>query len=117
MAGKIRHRTSIARAGARIAEKAVAMRARKVDGSQGAIVKALRDIPGVTVDLGHDDILVGYQGKTYWFEVKDPENALDKNGFLLKHAVKKSQRKLLSTWNGHYRIVWTLDQILEDIGC
>ena len=82
------------------------MRANRIDQNQPEIVKALRKIPGVTVELGMDDILVGYQGKTYWYEIKVGE----------KSAVKPSQVKLLENWKGHYKIVWNLEMILEDIG-
>ena len=80
--------------------------AAKIDANQPEIVKALRKIPGVTVELGMDDILVGYQGVTYWYEIKVSE----------KSVVKPSQVKLLEEWKGHYKIVWNLEMILEDIG-
>ena len=79
--------------------------AAKIDSNQPAIVKALRDIYGVTVQTGHDDILVGYKGKTYWFEIKVNE----------KSVVKDSQVKILSEWKGHYEIVWSIDQILKTL--
>lgn len=44
--------------------------AAKVDRSQTAIVRQLRSIPGVTVEPGHDDVLCGWKGVTYWFEIK-----------------------------------------------
>ena len=47
-------------------------RAAKIDRNQGDIVSALRKIPGISVETGHDDILVGYKGRTWWFEVKAP---------------------------------------------
>lgn len=81
-------------------------RAARVDTNQGELVKALRRIPSVTVELGHDDILVGYQGKTYWYEIKTGPKA----------EVKESQKKLLAEWKGHYKIVWTIDMILKDMG-
>ena len=82
-------------------------RAAKVDQNQSAIVKALREIPGVTVAVGHDDILVGFRGRTLWFEVKRPES---------KKRLQESQKKLKAEWAGHYRVVWTIDQIIEEIG-
>ncbi len=91
-------------------------RAAKVDATQGDIVDALRKIPGVTVAVGHDDILVGYQWRTYWYEIKNPETALKADGLTLKKgAVKKSQSKIRQTWTGHYNIVWSLDMILNDM--
>ena len=91
-------------------------KAAKIDANQPAIVKALRAIPGVTVQLGMDDILVGYKGITYWFEIKEPEKVSKKTGKILDSAIKPSQMKLLDTWTGHYSIVWSLDQILTELG-
>jgi len=82
-------------------------RAAKIDSNQPAIVKALRKINGVTVELNHDDILVGYKGITYWFEIKNI------NG---KNRKQESQIKLEKEWKGHYRIVSNIDEILFDIG-
>ena len=81
-------------------------RAAKVDGNQAQIVKALRAIPGVSVATRHDDILVGYGGQTFWFEVKAG----------VKAKVKAGQEKLRNEWTGHYAIVSNLDEILAEIG-
>ena len=90
--------------------------AAKADKNQKGIVEQLRSL-GCSVAYGHDDILVGYQGKTYWFEVKDPEKLLCKDGVTFrKGAVTPAQTKLRSTWRGHYAIIWELEQILEIIG-
>jgi hypothetical protein len=91
-------------------------RAAKIDANQPAIVKALRKIPGVTVQTGMDDLLVGYKGFTYWFEIKEPEKVSKKTGEILESAIKPSQVKLRDTWTGHYSIVWSLEQILAELG-
>ena len=91
-------------------------KAAKIDANQPAIVKALRNIPGVTVQTGMDDLLVGYKGFTYWFEIKEPEKVSKKTGELLESAIKPSQKKLRDTWKGHYSIVWSLEQILAELG-
>jgi hypothetical protein len=80
-------------------------RAAKVDGNQGQIVKALRAIPGVTVATRHDDILVGYRGRTYWYELKKS----------VKAEVKPGQAMLKAEWRGHYAIVSTFEDILAEI--
>ena len=80
-------------------------RAAKVDGNQTEIVEALRAIPNLTVALTHDDILVGYKGLTYWYEIKVSEKA----------TIQPSQVDLIADWKGHYKIVWSLDMILEDL--
>ena len=90
--------------------------AARVDDNQTQIVKELRQIPGITVQPGHDDILVGHKGKTYWFEVKNENQVSSKTGDIRPSAIKDSQIKLLGTWQGHYKIVWNLNQILLDLG-
>ena len=77
-----------------------------VDGNQKAIVKTLRQIPGVSVALGHDDILVGFRGKTFWYELKNPKG---------KNKLRPSQVKLQNEWTGHYRVVTTIDEIIDEI--
>lgn len=80
-------------------------RAAKIDANQAEIVAALRSIPGVTVQVGHDDIIVGYKGVTRWYEIKAGP----------KSEIKDTQKKLLSEFKGHYRIVYNVDQILSDM--
>ena len=89
--------------------------AAKVDNNQKQIVKMLRQIPGMTVMVNHDDILVGYKGRTYWYEIKNPE-VTNKSGKVYSSKIKKSQKKLMAEWTGHYSVVSTLDEILKEIG-
>ena len=89
--------------------------ANKVDANQKQIVKELRKIPGVSVKPGHDDILVGFRGRTFWFEVKNP-NTLKKDGSFYKGRVKEGQTKLQNEFNGHYSIVTTSKEIMQEIG-
>lgn len=90
-------------------------RAAKVDATQAEIVRALRSIPGVTVETEHSDILVGRNGRTYWFELKAPDMVSPVTGEVRPSAIKNSQKALLRDWRGHYQVVWTLDQILDAI--
>jgi hypothetical protein len=90
-------------------------RAAKIDLAQTEIVKALRAIPGVTVCVGHDDILCGFQEKTFWFEIKSECAVSKRTGTVLESKKKKSQKDLESNWTGHYAIVSSLDEILEAI--
>lgn len=83
------------------------MRAKRIDANQAHIVLALRQVPGLSVALDHDDILVGYQGHTYWFEVKNKDG---------RNRIQPSQQKLINGWKGHYRVIHTLDDILIDLG-
>jgi len=91
-------------------------RAARIDANQPEIVKALRKIPGVTVQLDMDDILVGYKGVNYWYEIKDPKKLFKNDGTFNKGEIKPSQEKLIENWMGHYKIAWSLDMILENIG-
>ena len=96
-------------------------RAAKIDNGQTEIVKALRQIPGVSVEVDHDDILVGHEGldgvkRTYWYELKDPATVSPVTGEVRPSAIKESQKRLLAEFTGHYRIVWKIEQILEDLG-
>lgn len=88
-------------------------RTRKVDSNQADLVKQIRKIPGVSVALTHTvgngfpDAAVGFRGRTYLIEIKDPEKF-------------KSQRKLTpeeisfhNAWTGHVRIIEKLDDIIE----
>jgi len=87
----------------------------KIDNNQNDIVKALRKIPGVTVQPNHDDILVGYLGMTFWFEIKE-QTPYKQGGELKKGALKDSQIKLINEWTGHYSVVWNLEMILKELG-
>lgn len=78
----------------------------RTDTIQPELVKALRKIPNLSIELGHDDILCGYKGRTYWFEIKSFEKASKQDG----------QKKLDKEWQGHYKIVWSLDMILKEVG-
>ena len=89
-------------------------RAAKIDRNQPAIVDALRRL-GYSVIVGHDDILVGHNGKTFWFEIKEPETVSKKTGRINDSSIKDSQKELLATYKGHYKIVWNVQQIIDDI--
>lgn len=88
----------------------------KIDLNQPDIVKALRDIPHVSVHStaalgkGFPDLCVGYRGKTYLFEIKNP--ALVPS----KQRLTPDETTWHSDWFGHVAIVTTADQILDHIG-
>jgi len=91
-------------------------RAAKVDANQGDIVKALRAISGVTVQLSMDDILIGYKDVNYWIEIKEPDSVSPVTGEVRPSAIKPSQHKLVAEWEGQYDICHDIDQILLIIG-
>jgi len=88
--------------------------AARTDKNQSAIVRSLRQLPGVSVAVGHDDILVGVRGITFWFEIKRPE-CIGKDGVVWPSEITDSEKKLLKDWRGHYSIVSTLDEILDEM--
>ena len=90
--------------------------AARVDDNQNDIVDELLKLDGVTAEKNHDDILVGYNGFTFWFEIKNESVVSKRTHKVIESAKKKSQIRLEKEWTGHYRIVWKLEQILEDIG-
>ena len=81
-------------------------RAARIDENQPRIVEQLRQIPGVTVATGMDDILCGAHGRTYWYELKTSAKA----------EVRPSQIRLRETWTGHYKVVTSVDEIMRDMG-
>ena len=88
--------------------------AANMDKNQPGIVAALRKM-GYSVELNHNDIVVGIRGASYWYEIKDPSKAIKKDGTWRKGALRPSQVRLQAEFRGHYEIVTTLEQILADI--
>ena len=88
-------------------------RADKIDANQPEIVEHLEKL-GFSVEVGHDDILVGKDGKTWWFEIKHPDCA-NNRGQVFRSSKKPSQILLEENWQGHYKIVTCVEDILEDI--
>ena len=87
----------------------------RTDVNEKDIVKDLRKL-GYQVEVGHDDILVAANGKTLWFEIKDPKHVSKKTGQINESAKKPSQKRLEKDWQGHYKIVSSLEEILADLG-
>jgi hypothetical protein len=56
------------------------------------------------------DLLVGYRGKTYLFEVKDP------NKVPSKRKLTKAQLSFRETWRGHYTKIETSEDAMRDMG-
>lgn len=74
---------------------------KRIDKAQPAIVEALRKA-GRYVKIMNDDLdlLVGYNGKTYILEVKDPSVISPKTGKVIPSALKDSQKKFFAEWPG-----------------
>jgi hypothetical protein len=79
------------------------------DSTQAELLRALRRM-GVDVRIlsapGLPDLLVGFRHRTFLFEVKTPEGALT-----------PAQTLFFATWRGQARVVQTLDEIREVLGC
>ena len=89
--------------------------AARVDSNQQKIVHILRRLPGVTVEVGHDDILVGVAGSTYWFELKTLK-CVGKDGKIRESEITDSEKDRRANWRGHYSIVSSLEEIMIEIG-
>lgn len=89
--------------------------AKRTDKNQKEIVKALRAIPGVTVSTDKDDIIVGFQQRNFWYEIKS-ERSANKKGKIFESEKRDSQKDLEKNWTGHYKVVASLAEILLDMG-
>jgi len=87
-------------------------RAAKVDENQAEIVKGLRRIgctvqPLHTVGEGCPDLLVGWQGFNFLFEVKDG------NKMPSEQKLTPAQIKWHESWRGQRAVVKDLDQAIQ----
>lgn len=88
------------------------MKAKRVDGNQKELVRRIRLIPHIsvqhlhTVGQGFPDILVGYEGYNYLFEIKDPMQPPS------KRRLTEAEAAWHLEWNGTVHIVETIDDVL-----
>jgi hypothetical protein len=88
--------------------------AARVDANQPAIVKALRAV-GASILYTHQlkncfDILVGYRGRTFLMEIKDPSQPVG------KRQLTPGEAAFRDTWRGSpYHVVHTVAEALEII--
>jgi hypothetical protein len=88
-------------------------RAARIDGNQNQVVKELRSI-GCTVLItsqlkGCFDILVGYRGLNFCFEIKDPSKPPS------QRKLTPDEQKFHDTWEGSVYIIHTIDEAIEII--
>jgi hypothetical protein len=89
------------------------MRVRKVDNNQKKLVEQMRAIPGVmvrhthTVGCGFPDIVVGYKGQNYLFEIKDPTKPPSGRKLTLE------ERWFHDDWTGQITTIQTIDDVLS----
>lgn len=88
-------------------------RAAKVDGNQAEIVEALRGIPECSVLVlsavgeGCPDIMVGYRGFNFLFEIKDPTQPAH------RHELTDDQKTFHAAWTGQVQKVFGMKEIIE----
>ena len=91
------------------------MHPKKVDSNQRAIVLKLRQISGVsvahthTLGKGYADILVGFRGKNFWFEIKDGKKVKSQK------QLTPDEKEFHSRWNGHIEIAESFEDIMKKI--
>jgi len=84
----------------------------KVDGNQPEIVRALREA-GASVQtiarMGHGvpDLLVGWRGKNFLFEVKDPSKRLS------DRKLTDDEKAWHYTWNGQVAVIESIEAAFE----
>ena len=85
---------------------------KRTDANQSSIVRALREI-GASVqsiaDLGKGvpDIMVGFQGYNYLFEVKDWKQPPS------KRRLTKDEKSWHENWRGSVRVIETFEDALK----
>ncbi len=86
----------------------------RVDANQKKIVSQLREI-GCSVlhthqlGKGAPDIIVGFKGKKYLFEIKDGDKPL------YQQKLTVDEIKFQAEWQGEYHVVNSIDRLLEII--
>lgn len=86
---------------------------RRVDDNQQEIVKELR-AAGCTVAItsslsGFVDIVVGYDGKNYLYEIKDGKKPLS------QRKLTPAEEKFHAAWKGHVKVITCSTEALEEI--
>ena len=87
-------------------------RAARKDNNQAAIEAALRAIGCSVADTsragnGFPDMVVGYQGVNFLFEVKNPEQSP------AGRALTEDQQDFSDSWRGSYHVVMTIDEAMR----
>lgn len=88
-------------------------RTRKVDSNQAELVKQIRKIPGVSVlhihvvGKGAPDVIIGYKGKNFLAEIKDPGK------FKSQRKLTEDEEKFRNSWCGQVQTVETFDDVIR----
>src|SRR5688572_22507517 len=86
---------------------------RKADGNQATLVGQLRKVPGIsvahthTIGKGFPDLAIGYKGRNFFFEVKDPAQPPS------ARKLTPDEREWHRAWMGQVHTVETFDDVLK----
>jgi hypothetical protein len=85
---------------------------KRVDANQPEIIKGLRAC-GISVQPMHEvgkgapDLIVGYSGRSYLFEVKDPNQPPS------RRQLTKDEAEWHRNWRGQVNVVHSVEEILR----
>lgn len=91
-------------------------RAARIDDNQKQIVGELRQLPGCTVTStagvgnGFPDIVVGYQGINYLFEIKDPAKPPS------ARKLTEHEHRFHEAWTGQISVIQATEEAMEIMG-
>lgn len=86
--------------------RSVARRRTRRDAAEGPIVSALVDVGATVSKMDRPvDLLVGYRGRTYLLEIKNPGE-----------GPRADQQKWMDRWRGQVEVVHTPHEALKSIG-
>ena len=86
-----------------------------MDSNQAEIVEALRGIPDLSVSItsrigqGFPDLVIGYRGATFMFELKDPSKPK------ADQELTPEQAKFHGAWKGQIQKVFSLKEIITTL--
>ena len=90
--------------------------AKRTDDNHKCLVEELRDaLPEATIfdasgaGRGCQDLVIGWQGKNYLIEVKDPTKTAS------RRQLTEAQRKMHSSWQGQINVCLTAAEICATI--
>lgn len=87
----------------------------KPDNNQPEIIRKLREIPGMVVYPGYNDLIIGYGKVTCWIELKNPEKCLKKDGGFTNDAFTDKQKKIDNEFTGCRIIATSYNQVIEGV--
>ena len=88
---------------------------RRTDANHKELIDLIRQIPAASVFSTHEigkgfpDIVVGYKGLNYIFEIKDGKKSPSQK------KLTKAELKFHSIWTGQVNVVENLDDVLKII--